>query len=107
MARKKKKSAGRSKSRVVHCDEHGEMAGCILCRHLCEGKRLGYWAIKPDATGPAQAWCDQCDVVLDEDRGWTDRGDALADWQLYCEKCYAKTLARHKLRGWSSGVAPP
>jgi hypothetical protein len=82
------------------------MPYCIICRHLCEGSGLGYWAIKRKGDLPAQAWCEECDAVLEEDRGWTDRGDAQADWQLYCSKCYAKTLARHSRRGWDSGDPP-
>jgi len=105
MARKSK-SAEPSEARRIHCEKHGVTAGCIICRHLCEAKGLGFWSIKPDATGPAQAWCEECDGVLDEDRGWTDRGDALADWRLYCTKCYTKTLKRHRRRGWDSGGSP-
>jgi hypothetical protein len=88
---------------AIHCDRHGVTASCI-CRHLREGRGPGYWAIKPGPDGPAQAWCGACDAVLAEDRGWTDRGDALADWKLYCARCYTETLGRHTLRGWDSGA---
>ena len=67
---------------------------------------LGYWAIKPDPQEPAQAWCEACDAVLDQDRGWSDRAEALADWKLYCTGCYAEALSRHVRRGWDSGGTP-
>ncbi len=92
---------------TIHCQRHGVSASCIICRHLRAGSGLGYWAIEPEPGEPAQAWCEQCDVVLQQDRGWTDRGDAFADWQVYCSKCYAETLARHDLRGWCEGGPSP
>jgi len=102
-----KNAAGRAKPRTIHCDRHGETNYGILCQHLQEGSKLGYWAIKPDAEHPGQAWCEECDAVLEADRGWTDRGDALAGWKIYCGKCYSKTLKRHALRGWDVGGSPP
>ncbi len=92
---------------AVHCDQHGVTAYCIVCRHLREGRGLGYWAIPPEAEEPGQAWCEACDAVLEEDRGWTDRGDAQADWKLYCAGCYAAALARHSRRGWCAGGPTP
>jgi hypothetical protein len=91
---------------MIDCDEHGSSPGCIICRHLGEGRGLGFWSIKAAADGPAQAWCEDCDKVLEEDRGWTDRGDAQADWQIYCTQCYRRTLRRHKRLGWCAGVWP-
>lgn len=81
--------------------------GCIICKHLCAGWRLGYWAVQPDEDGPAQAWCEECDVALDRDRGWSDQALALADFTIYCTVCYTKSLKRHKLRGWSAGGPAP
>jgi hypothetical protein len=92
---------------MVECDEHGSTPGCLICRHLCAGRSLGYWAIKPNEHGPAQAWCDDCDVELEKGRGWPDRAFALADFRVYCSYCYDKTLKRHKLRGWCDGGPAP
>jgi hypothetical protein len=92
---------------VVHCARHGVTEYCILCRHLAEGAGLGYWAIRPGVDGPAQAWCDGCDAILEQEQGWTDRADAEAGWRLSCAVCYDEALARHTLRGWDSGGTPP
>jgi hypothetical protein len=91
---------------AIHCERHGITAYCLICRHLREGDGLAYWAIEPEAEEPAQAWCEACDAVLEQDRGWSDRADDLAEWKLYCAGCYEETLARHILRGWDSGGTP-
>jgi hypothetical protein len=104
---RRSKQVSESHPLAIHCDRHGVTAYCIICRHLRESSGLAYWAIKPKSEEPAQAWCEECDAVLAEDRGWTDRGDALADWKLYCTGCYAETLARHTRRGWDSGGPHP
>ena len=103
---KKRKPAEKTQPKMVECDEHGSTPGCLICRHLGDGRGLGYWAIQADAAGPAQAWCIACDALLAWDRGWSDRASALADWQLYCTICYDKTLKRHALLGWCSEVRP-
>ncbi len=105
MTKKGKKSV-KSPPRLVECDDHGSTPDCLVCKHLCDRRGLGYWAIKSDDTGPDQAWCNDCDAVLEEDRGWSDRACAVADWQIYCTFCYDKTLKRHKLLGWLPGVRP-
>jgi hypothetical protein len=87
----------------VACDDHGSSPACILCSHLGDGRGLGFWSIKPGKESPAQAWCEACDAILEVDRGWTDRGDARADWQIYCTQCYRKTLRRHTRLGWDAG----
>ena len=91
---------------AVRCSQHGVTAYCLICRHLWEGIGLGYWDILPEPEEPAQAWCEGCDAVLHEDRGWSDRAEALVDWKLYCAGCYADTLSRHTLRGLDSGGTP-
>ncbi len=105
MARKPKQVA-ESHALAIYCDQHGVTAYCLICQHLRGGVGLGYWAIKPEPKEPAQAWCEACDAVLDQDRGWSDRAEALADWKLYCAGCYAEALSRHVRRGWDSGGTP-
>ena len=100
------KQVSESQPQTINCDRHGDSVSCLICCHLREGTGLGYWAINADPQGPAQAWCEECDMILAEDRGWTDRGDLFADWKLYCTGCYAEALARHTQIGWDSGGVP-
>jgi hypothetical protein len=67
---------------------------------------LGYYAIKAEPQEPAQAWCEACDGILEDERGWSDRADAAADWKLYCTGCCRDTLARHQVRSWLRGTHP-
>ena len=90
----------------IHCEEHGEIDYCLICQHLRAGAGLGYFAIEAEPEEPAQAWCEKCDAVLEEERGWSDRADELADWMLVCTGCYDQTLQRHQLLSWVEGTSP-
>src|SRR5262245_29545720 len=81
---------------AVYCEEHGDSFPCILCRHLCEGTGMGYFAIRKDPW----AWCEACDAILEAEQGWSDRLYEFADWEVYCRVCYRKTLRRHQLLEW-------
>ena len=91
---------------VVHCPVHGPTQYCIICKHLRDGSGLGYFAIKPEPTEPALAWCEDCDRIFQEERGWSDRADAEADWSLVCANCYDQILSRHTLQSWVLGNNP-
>ena len=91
---------------TIHCDKHGESAYCLICQHLRSSTGLGYYAIEAEPDEPAQAWCEQCDEVLAEERGWNDRADAAADWKLFCTTCYEETLQQHELLSWVEGTSP-
>ncbi len=91
----------RRKRRQVECAEHGPSEATMICRHLCDGKRLGYYRVKP-APGRDDletALCAECDALVWEEDGWTDRVYDFADWQIYCRQCFERTLKRHRLRG--------
>lgn len=91
--------------KTIQCDEHGPCNYSIICEHLREQDGLGYFSIRADATGPAQAWCEACDQVLAQERGWTDRADLQAGWKLYCACCYERRLAIHILLSWVEGTS--
>lgn len=90
----------------IQCDEHGDTEYCLLCQHLQTGKGLRYFAIKAEPDEPAQAWCQECDEVLEEERGWSDRADETADWKLCCTGCYEQLLEHHQLVSWVVGTSP-
>lgn len=46
---------------------------------------------------PAQAWCEACQAVIDEDRGWSDRASDFADWKLICGRCFTSIVNKHRL----------
>ena len=91
---------------AIECVVHGTTRYCIICKHLLDGSGLGYFAIQPDPTEPAQAWCEGCDFIFQHERGWSDRADAEAEWKLACTGCYDTTLVGHHLRSWVQGSNP-
>lgn len=91
---------------TINCEEHGEAEYCLICRHLLSGAGLGYFAIEAEPGEPAQAWCGECDAVLEEEQGWSDRADEVADWKLICTGCYEQTLRGHQLVSWVEGTSP-
>jgi hypothetical protein len=85
--------------RRIQCDEHGPSPPCMICRHLREGRGLGYVRLTDDSGSiEVTGLCEACaQLLLDED-GWTDRLFAFADWQLYCEQCFRRELRRRRHR---------
>jgi hypothetical protein len=93
-----------SHRRKVNCTKHGTKDYCIICQHLGSEAGLGYYACKATAEDPAQAWCEACDRVLEQERGWNDLADAAADWKLFCEGCYSDALGENRFIAWSVGT---
>jgi hypothetical protein len=79
----------------VHCDEHGDSVATVICRHLREGSGLGYYAVRDDPW----AWCEECDHLVESGAGW-HRLNKFAKWQVYCYKCYRRTLRQHRRIAW-------
>ena len=54
----------------VECGEHGKSPATFVCQHLPAGENqgfnVGYDPEAPDDAYP-DAWCDQCDAVLEQD----------------------------------------
>lgn len=75
----------------VECGVHGTSAATFLCRHLNDGEgqgfNVGYDPEHPDNLYP-DAWCDQCDAVLEQEGEWNDRAEAFAGIRLVCAECY-------------------
>ena len=82
----------------IECDTHGTTDATFLCRHLLEGEKLGfnigYDPENPDDLCP-DAWCDECEKVLDHEGEWNDKSEKFADIRLLCSKCYEDTRERN------------
>jgi hypothetical protein len=68
-----------------------------MCQHLAAGHELRYYQNLADGKHPAMAWCEECQRILDEERGWNDRSEEFAGLQLFCSCCFSETLCRHAL----------
>jgi hypothetical protein len=80
--------------RRVSCAEHGTREATFVCRHLPHGHGLGFHqgcgTEDKDAVFP-DAWCDSCECLRREERGWNERSEAFAAVQLLCSACYLKS----------------
>lgn len=75
----------------VECGVHGTSSATFICRHLSEGEKLGFnVGFDPDIPDDLypDAWCDQCDAVLEQEGEWNDTSKAFADIKLVCAGCY-------------------
>ena len=82
----------------VQCNEHGESNAAYVCRHLLDGLGIGFNVgidpDHPDATCP-DAWCDDCELRLNDAGEWTEELLKQADIQLVCVHCYSIIRAKN------------
>lgn len=82
----------------VECGVHGATPPTFVCQHLQHGEGLGfnqgYDPEQPDAAYP-DAWCDQCDAVLEQEGEWNARAEAFAGIRLVCAGCYCQIRERN------------
>ena len=61
----------------------------IICQHLLMNRYLNL-NFPNDIDEDDQAWCDECEKILQEEGGWTDRALEFADLKPYCKYCFAE-----------------
>ena len=80
------------------CKRHGEHLPSFICRHLQHGTGLGFNQPedRPDADWPfEQAWCDDCQMVLEDEGEWNDTSEAYAGVMAICEGCFFEIKSRN------------
>ena len=82
----------------AECAEHGAGPAAFVCQHLQRGSgqgfNMGYDPEQPDDAYP-DAWCDQCDAMLEQEGEWNERAEAFADIKMVCAQCYCDIRARN------------
>ncbi len=82
----------------ITCSKHGAKPVTFICQHLVKGEDLGFnlgydpddpYCLYPDA------WCDECDKVLDAEGGWNDVSEKFSDIQVICADCYLQSRERN------------
>lgn len=80
-----------SDDKKVECAKHGTSSATFICQHLSEGSKqgfhMGYDPEDPDALYP-DAWCDQCEAILEKEGEWNDVSQAFANIKMVCAACY-------------------
>ena len=81
----------------VECGIHGTATATFVCQHLAKGGKHGfYWSYDPDNPDDLypDAWCDECNKVLDEEGEWNDKSEEFASIKLLCSHCYEEIRER-------------
>lgn len=76
---------------TVECGTHGKRTATFVCKHIVEGEgkgfHLGYDPDNPNDLYP-DAWCDECDELLEREGEWNEVTEKFADIKLLCSSCY-------------------
>ncbi len=75
------------------CPIHGKRWPTLVCKHLVNGEGLGFIEPEPmhgpDESAPDRsAWCDECNRVRNEHRGWNEVSIAFAGVTPICDICF-------------------
>lgn len=65
----------------------------FVCQHLLLNPYLNL-NFPCDPEKDHQAWCDECEKILEEENGWTKKALEFADIQAYCGYCFAEMRNR-------------
>src|SRR4051794_35996430 len=79
---------------IVHCEEHGETTACFVCQHLSRSlhsRAGGLGFVLSETAGAPQAWCFECDSLLQSRGGdWDTIGESFAGVTLACAGCFER-----------------
>lgn len=81
--------------RTVECDAHGSAHAAFVCSHLFSRPEQVWYCDYPSKSDPyPDAWCAECEAVVEKENGWSDRACAFADIKLICGQCYVDLQSR-------------
>ncbi|KGT10323.1 hypothetical protein CMU71_03160 [Elizabethkingia anophelis] len=71
--------------KFVECGQHGKQEMALICTHLAHNvlgdTPLGFHEHDEGDMGRPDAWCDQCNMVLDK----AEAEDELDEWFTNCD----------------------
>jgi len=83
---------------IVECSIHGKSEAAFVCQHLEKGEKVGfnysYDSEDSDSLHP-DAWCDECDDVLDEEGEWNEKTESFVGIKALCCSCYEISRERN------------
>ena len=87
-------SAGKE---VLQCDRHGPSQTCYVCEHIdMASERRGFnTAVNTEEERP-DAWCDECNRLLDGMGDWDALGEHHPKIRIVCAGCYDTLRSRHE-----------
>jgi hypothetical protein len=85
------------KTEPMICESHEGGYATFVCQHLVTGSGLGFFcADEPDDERP-DAWCGDCDRILEEEGEWNDTSEAYAQVTVLCSGCYDVVRQRNEV----------
>ena len=81
--------------KYVECCEHGKQQSTYVCQHIVQslenGEPRGFCCSTESPNNPRpDAWCNECEVRVNEAGEWNDETEAFAGVKLLCGACYDK-----------------
>jgi len=90
-------SAKRIEDNLIECNTHGRARFAFVCQHINLTTKVGFEEAFESAEGMEleededfQAWCDECEVIRQQEDGWNEKSMEFANIKAVCEKCYFK-----------------
>ena len=91
----------------VECCEHGRQQATYVCQHvaqsLTDNQPRGFWWSDDSPENPRpDAWCGECEALVNKLGAWNDESESFAGVKLICGACYdrAKELNLGKQKKW-------
>lgn len=79
----------------IECGNHGFQEAAFVCMHLLRNgkeKPVGFYQAEVDPNnrewGDLNAWCKECEDVLEREGEWNDESEAFANIHLVCGECF-------------------
>ena len=83
------------KDLYVDCGKHEYRRRAFVCRHLMAREKVGfeesfdtYENMELHDDDDYQAWCNECEIVRQQEDGWNEKSMEFADIRVVCEQCY-------------------
>ena len=94
-------------NKYIECCKHGKQQATYVCQHIVQSledeKPRGFWCSNESPDNPRpDAWCNECEAIVNDAGGWNDETELFAGVKLLCGACYdkAKHLNDHKNKKW-------
>ena len=91
----------------INCTTHGLRRPAFICQHLNMEQKVGFHEAFESSekndypNGELNAWCDECNSMLEKSGHWTTESEEFAKVKMCCDKCFfdMKNLHRTK-KSW-------
>jgi len=82
---------------MIECSTHGQCQATYVCTHLTgETAGLGFNHDEPTDEDPfPDAFCDDCNTILEALGGWNEEAEKLIKISLLCSGCYERARIRN------------